>query len=645
MDAYDLSKEPTTPTKGRVICFTSAKGGSGKTVFAVSTAYSLLKAGKRVLCIDCDFSTRGLSLFLLSSLVDAPGLDIPREGCLAESLLDRLAVEKLQPLTISHGSIEFTAILSNRNLRQGGIPEDRLLGNTSDGGKSHIVDIPVKEYCNYFSDICSAMRDKFDYVIVDTRGGFDITTVVPAIVADYYCIVMEADEISMQQVFGLKSKIDEYGELLAQQVKLKGIIVNKALYSPTDKTYLEAVSRLYGGQPLGTVPIDRQAIRAYQKKHLALELVPESDFSFYSFGVINRIVGSEQSSWSATEKQNFATQAQIIRRKWWRRTQLDKIQTISPYITLVLFFLSVVCYWLSTKIDTDWAIKLLFGSIVSTILWCVAVLFITLFARWQQTDLFRTRGWFTIASLQAALYLFVGAAYLSIVAIPHRLSKDTLLTTIRAQRQTISNQQTELSASKARLKEAQEKLEVNEAAGPTSPPSTAAPPKWLLPVDKDVLESSTAAPRLSPSRIPPPILPGQLSTTPTNGRLPSAVLSLTGNDSSGRFGIVLSNDVDLEPAGPGAPSAAFEAQLAAQIGCNGVTMYHKEGYYQTVVPFDTERDALNALPQLSAWSGGRWKTAYLRPLDALCPRPIQKSSISPKGFDIPVNFCESSPNN
>jgi cellulose biosynthesis protein BcsQ len=185
----DASGAPSS-IRGKVICFASAKGGSGKTIFAASTAYALLRSGKRVLCIDADFSTRGLSLLLLSSLIDTGDLDPPPYSCLAESVLARTPVEKLQPLTVAFGSIEFNVLVSNRNLRQGGIPEDRLLGSTGEGGTSHLVDLPVQEYFSCLQSLCDVMRNSFDYIVIDTRGGFDTTSVVPAIVSDSYCIVL-----------------------------------------------------------------------------------------------------------------------------------------------------------------------------------------------------------------------------------------------------------------------------------------------------------------------------------------------------------------------------------------------------------------------------------------------------------------------
>jgi Mrp family chromosome partitioning ATPase len=63
----ELATHQTTEYKqylGSVFTFVSPKGGTGKTLLSANTAYLFGKAGKRVVCVDADFSTRGLSLYV-----------------------------------------------------------------------------------------------------------------------------------------------------------------------------------------------------------------------------------------------------------------------------------------------------------------------------------------------------------------------------------------------------------------------------------------------------------------------------------------------------------------------------------------------------------------------------------------------------
>jgi septum site-determining protein MinD len=52
------------PVPGRVVVFTSGKGGVGKTTLSSSTAYVLAKAGKKTLLVDLDTGLRNIDILL-----------------------------------------------------------------------------------------------------------------------------------------------------------------------------------------------------------------------------------------------------------------------------------------------------------------------------------------------------------------------------------------------------------------------------------------------------------------------------------------------------------------------------------------------------------------------------------------------------
>lgn len=323
------------------------------------------------------------------------------------------------------------------------------------------------------------MRRQFEYIIIDTRGGFDTTSVVPAVVSDWYCVVLEPDEISVQQVFGLKTKIDEYQRLLDEQTHLKGFIVNKALFSPSDKGFATTVSHIYGGHPLGTVPADKAAIKAYQKKNFTFESAPESDFSYYCYEVITNSVAGDRSSWSPSQEAEFKKLGVQIRRKWRWRARLDWIQTINPYVALGLLLLSGLGYWITTRSFAHWVMIPFYVIAVLTVLWCFGVLCLTLFARWRQEDFFRVRGWTTVASVQGLAVIFVGLVYLVVFDAPRRFSTNILYRTIADQSKRIADQQSELTAAQAKLDKAQQELTVTKLTQEgVSPAQTIVEKRW-----------------------------------------------------------------------------------------------------------------------------------------------------------------------
>lgn len=409
--------------RGRVLCFTSAKGGSGKTVFAVCAAYALLRAGKRVLCIDTDFSTRGLSLFLLGSTTEGRG-ELPASSCLADALLASLPPESLRPLTIVHETVEFSVLVTNRNLFQGGVPEERLLGAAEVQG-AHGPS-PLSSYASYLRRVCEVMREVYDYIVIDTRGGFDVTSVVPAVISDGYCIVLEADAISVQQVHGLKTKIDEYTTVLEGIHHLEGFIVNKALYAPEDQGFVETVARLYGGRALGTVPADRLAIRAYQRKLVPLDVAPQSDFAHYTYAAISNLIGQDLARWSKTESQAFSDLGRSIRRLWRIRTTFEGASRIARHVALGTLVLASLAYAIVRFNFTAAGVAIVYALAGLTVLGFAVNVFTLLLSAWSQDREMGEHKGRTVVAAASMIGLIVLIAYIVSIDVPRAAQRARL---------------------------------------------------------------------------------------------------------------------------------------------------------------------------------------------------------------------------
>ena len=67
------------------ICFASSKGGSGKTTVTATLATFLNETGKRVLMVDCDEGTHGLTLMYLNEVNEnRKGTNLPLLGVFDE---------------------------------------------------------------------------------------------------------------------------------------------------------------------------------------------------------------------------------------------------------------------------------------------------------------------------------------------------------------------------------------------------------------------------------------------------------------------------------------------------------------------------------------------------------------------------------
>jgi cellulose biosynthesis protein BcsQ len=129
--------------------------------------------------------------------------------------------------------------------------------------------------------------------LIDTRGGYDFTSAIPAVIADGYVIIMEPDKVSIDQVRGFQESINEFASTFKIVARIIGIVVNKATYPADDDTVVRGLSRLCGGRPLGTIPADLSCIAAYQDKELPMVKHPDSDYTYYVANAIGRIVGPE----------------------------------------------------------------------------------------------------------------------------------------------------------------------------------------------------------------------------------------------------------------------------------------------------------------------------------------------------------------
>ena len=287
---------------GQVISFVAAKGGVGKTIFAANAAYLLLKCGKSVIIIDTDFSTHGISLFMLGEISESGSLKIQKENSIAESILEDIPVENISPFNIIRDSMEYKILFTNRYLQRVDPIEDfQRFGSTIEMDEENIREKTiayVKKYFDFMNQLCERLRHEYDYVIIDTRGGFDYLVGIPAIVADEYVVIVEADKISLEQISALKKKIDRYARRNKVQAKFGGFIINKAIHSVDDELFPTYLEKCYNTKVLGTIPLDPDVIEAYQKKRIPSLYFQDCDFSNYSIKALNNLA-SPSKKWKS----------------------------------------------------------------------------------------------------------------------------------------------------------------------------------------------------------------------------------------------------------------------------------------------------------------------------------------------------------
>lgn len=159
-----------------VIVVASGKGGTGKSTVCICLSVALEKQGKKVLLIDCDCGMRGLDIMLdmeQDILFDAS--DAVCGNCSFEE-----AIYKSK---------------NNENLYLMAAPFD------AENELSPTV----------FKQLVESVKDKFDYVIIDSPAGIGSGFVTAATPADRALVVCNAEPTSVRGAVKVRQRLEAIG--------------------------------------------------------------------------------------------------------------------------------------------------------------------------------------------------------------------------------------------------------------------------------------------------------------------------------------------------------------------------------------------------------------------------------------------------
>ncbi len=308
--------------KTEVICICSGKGGVGKTLFAACLGYSLTRAGLRVLMIDGDLATDGLSLFLLgpkgTEQVDSFSPSNTFAGALAsykaasedaEQQIDYQVRKIYRNGPDDHGVV-YDALISGRSLYG-----DVFVGSSV----SPVLSGDRATFQAAARALFDALRrsGEYDYVIVDTRGGFSFESTDLCALADSFLGVIEADITSFYQTRNLVRRIDEAAGALGTKSLLRGFLVNKALdgmpasgeldLSKVEVSFRNALTREFPIKFSDThpVPADLDVLQSYKMQMAPFLKAPASYFTYATLTAYSDIFQVVTSRWSASQVQGW----------------------------------------------------------------------------------------------------------------------------------------------------------------------------------------------------------------------------------------------------------------------------------------------------------------------------------------------------
>lgn len=249
--------------RAKVVCFASAKGGTGKTLISATIAKLLAGLEKRVLLMDVDAATNGLSLFYLDKLVDArrqfAERDTPMYGMFE-------AAESELPSPTPFMIDEATEM----------IPATYVM--------KQIEGVSPESFRGLISRTIRVFRDQYDYIILDAQAGSDIYAEIAMEMADEVVVVSEYDPISAQGVDRLRHLFPE-----ALSYDRTWILFNKVLpeFAKSLSEFLSAV------RYLSPVPWDAQVVRAFARRRLAIDMERGNDHTLAVMQTVQSLLGEE----------------------------------------------------------------------------------------------------------------------------------------------------------------------------------------------------------------------------------------------------------------------------------------------------------------------------------------------------------------
>jgi cellulose biosynthesis protein BcsQ len=291
----------TSAQRTEVIVFCSGKGGTGKTSLISALGFALRTSGHRVLFVDADRATDGLSLFVLgpegrdqlASFEPASTFTGLLEEC------ERTGTMRPLPRTVhrtrDHG-LSYDVIISDRFLYGDG-PLSSQTGAASIDRQFQRA--AFQRGVQAFFESIRAGGD-YDYVLVDSRGGFSFESTDVAAAGDSFVVVTEATFTNFYQDRNLVDRISEAAQAMGRQAVLRGIIINKST-EPGETSYRNELVREFGIGFEDTYPvsIDLEALRAYKQQQSVFKEAPASVFAYDALQAFQRILQVVTSRWSA----------------------------------------------------------------------------------------------------------------------------------------------------------------------------------------------------------------------------------------------------------------------------------------------------------------------------------------------------------
>lgn len=276
------------------IAILSGKGGTGKSSIAVSLTHFLAHCGFKTLIVDMDLFTHGISIF---SLADK---GIESKQSLIDYFRTENAVDDIKPVLIPDGyTRDNLYLLPSLPGSSTELPDLNLAARFND----------VQQFSNRFREILAKVKEKysFDFVIIDTRGGIDFTSIGSALVAGSYIVVTETGKTSWEMGDKLLHAIRETKAKVSSESKCLGFVINKN--SLPSKEIEKFLQKKWDIPFLETIPFDDQVVQFFEQTKVAVSTNAGCPFSRKILNIIETSIHT--SGWNDYNNAHLQTTRKI----------------------------------------------------------------------------------------------------------------------------------------------------------------------------------------------------------------------------------------------------------------------------------------------------------------------------------------------
>lgn len=258
----------------KIFCLASSKGGSGKTIVTATLSAFLAGLGKKVLILDADGATNGLTLFYLREVMAQQALAISNNrtpfGVYEAHMELDLNLKMFPPEIVK---------LSN------GVHFIPATFKFKDTGPSSCK----SEFTSSLKYVLESTKHSYDYIFIDTQAGSNDCAKIcmDKKTSDEVIIVSEWDPIS-------NAGIERISAILKDDLtpNRTWVLYNKLL-PDFAKSYDEFLKY---SKYLPPIPWDADVVKAYVNLELALDLENGNDHTLAIIHIVKSLLGTDISS-------------------------------------------------------------------------------------------------------------------------------------------------------------------------------------------------------------------------------------------------------------------------------------------------------------------------------------------------------------